>query len=509
MNKNILLVNLSVVDPKKINEEYTYRYKDEEQYFECKGIQTNEAVTKLLLSQINKKAEKLDCIYLIVSEAVEKEISATFSDGKKRTHKEFYLEQIEKYCVVNNLTDVWNREHIIEFSIKDAPDNMALMRSSIQITEQLYDLKQKLQNEEGDVHLYIDSNGGLRDFMTVLLGTIQLLKLRDFYVHSIWGVYFGPDKKIIVNKTKAYKIFDLISGIDEYTGYGRAKRLNQFFLQSEICHDQGILEVINSLAEHMQLCHPAKIRKELDRLKILSNKYISSNKISNGNYALWNFVLKEILIDYGDLILDCREPDRLEDMVFKKKCATPLELIQWCVRKEFLQQALTLLDSKLPSMLVGKRDEEKRDKPVMIDSEIKDDVEKRYALILKEQNKGNMVKGQDWQCVFLIHYLNDNEGYKAYCFNRGNRVLYPSRHERGIRNLVDFISENPSNPIYSSCERTGLEEILRLYQSIKDERNGINHASNKNGHSNEPMNKAEVEDLLKEAVTRLRGMGVE
>ena len=88
MNKNILLVNLSVVDPKKINEEYTYRYKDEEQYFECKGIQKNEAVTKLLLSQINKKAEKLDCIYLIVSEAVEKEISATFSDGKKRTHKE-------------------------------------------------------------------------------------------------------------------------------------------------------------------------------------------------------------------------------------------------------------------------------------------------------------------------------------------------------------------------------------------------------------------------------------
>lgn len=224
---------------------------------------------------------------------------------------------------------------------------------------------------------------------------------------------------------------------------------------------------------------------------------------------MWNFVLKEILIDYGDLILDCKEPDRLEDMVFKKKCATPLELIQWCVRKEFLQQALTLLDSKLPSMLVGKRDEEKRDKPVMIDSEIKDDVEKRYALILKEQNKGNMVKGQDWQCVFLIHYLNDNEGYKAYCLNRGNRVLYPSRHERGIRNLVDFISENPSNPIYSSCERTGLEEILRLYQSIKDERNGINHASNKNGHSNEPMNKAEVEKLLKEAVTRLRGMGVE
>ena len=353
MNKNILLVNLSVVDPKKINEEYTYRYKDEEQYFECKGIQTNEAVTKLLLSQINKKAEKLDCRYLIVSEAVEKEISATFSDGKKRTHKEFYLEQIEQYCVVNNLTDVWNREHIIEFSIKDAPDNMALMRSSIQITEQLYDLKQKLQNEEGDVHLYIDSNGGLRDF--VLLGTIQLLKLRDFYVHSIWGVYFGPDKKIIVNKTKAYKIFDLISGIDEYTGYGRAKRLNQFFLQSEICHDQGILEVINSLAEHIQLCHPAKIQKELEQLKKLSYKYINSNKVTDENYAFWNFVLKEILKDYGALILDCREPRKLKDIVFKKNCATVLELIQWCIRKDFLQQALTLFESKMHQCLWEKR----------------------------------------------------------------------------------------------------------------------------------------------------------
>ena len=114
---------------------------------------------------------------------------------RKEHIKNFNLEQIEKYCVVNNLTDVWNREHIIEFSIEDAPDNMALMRSSIQITEQLYDLKQKLQNEEGDVHLYIDSNGGLRDFMTVLLGTIQLLKLRDFMFIAFGAFILGLTKK--------------------------------------------------------------------------------------------------------------------------------------------------------------------------------------------------------------------------------------------------------------------------------------------------------------------------
>lgn len=510
MNKNILLVNLSVVDPKKINEEYTYRYKDGEQYFECKGIQTNEAVTKLLLSQINKKAEKLDCIYLIVSEAVEKEISATFSDGKKRTHKEFYLEQIEKYCVVNNLTDVWNREHIIEFSIKDAPDNMALMRSSIQITEQLYDLKQKLQNEEGDVHLYIDSNGGLRDFMTVLLGTIQLLKLRDFYVHSIWGVYFGPDKKIIVNKTKAYKIFDLISGIDEYTGYGRAKRLNQFFLQSEICHDQGILEVINSLAEHIQLCHPAKIQKELEQLKKLSYKYINSNKVTDENYAFWNFVLKEILKDYGALILDCREPRELKDIVFKKNCATVLELIQWCIRKDFLQQALTLFESKMPSMLVGEKD--KDETPVVIDPDIRNDIEKRYKFCFEKNGKKQekrLVKGKDWSYIFLTHYLNDNgDGVKKYWEKEADRVRYLSYNGKETHKLEELISKNPLNPIYSNCERKELKGILRLYRSIKAERNGINHASNKNGHSNEPMNKAEMEELLKEAVTRLKKIGV-
>lgn len=62
MNKNILLVNISIIDPKKIEEEYTYQYGEGEQYFECKGLQTNEAVTKLLLSQLNKNAEKLDCI---------------------------------------------------------------------------------------------------------------------------------------------------------------------------------------------------------------------------------------------------------------------------------------------------------------------------------------------------------------------------------------------------------------------------------------------------------------
>lgn len=508
MNKNILLVNISIVDSKKIEEEYTYQYDDGEQYFECKGLQTNEAVTKLLLSQLNKNTEKLDCIYLIVSEAARKEIPATFPDGKKRTHKEFYLEQIEKYCVANNLTGVWDKEHILEFPIEDVPNNMALMRSSIQITEELYDLKVKLQKEEDDVHLYIDSNGGPRDFMTVLLGTIQLLKLRDFYVHSIWGVYFGPDKKLIVDKTKAYRIFDLTSGIDEYTGYGRARRLNKFFSQSEICCDQEILEVINSLAEHMQLCHPAKIRKELERLKKLSNKYIKSDKIPDENYALWNFVLKEILKDYGELILECREAERLEHMVFKRKSATPLELIQWCIRKEFLQQALTLFESKLPSMLVGERDKEEIEKPVMIDADIKDDIVNRYVLTTKKLNKGNLVKGKDWQCIFLIHYMNDEDGYKAYCSYQSTRALYPSCHRKGIRNLIDFISENSSNPIYSNCKRAELEEALRLYQSIKDERNGINHASNKNGHSDKPMNKAEVEELLKTAVAMLKRMGV-
>lgn len=508
MNKNILLVNISIIDPKKIEEEYTYQYGEGEQYFECKGLQTNEAVTKLLLSQLNKNAEKLDCIYLIVSEAAGKEISAIFPDGKKRTHKEFYLEQIEKYCAANNLTDVWKKEHIKEFPIENVPDNMALMRSSIRITEDLYELKVKLQKEEDDVHLYIDSNGGPRDFMTVLLGTIQLLKLRDFYVHSIWGIYFGPDIKLIVDKTKAYRIFDLISGIDEYIWYGRARRLNQFFFQSEICRDQEILEVINSLAEHMQLCHPAKISKELGRLKILSNRYISSDKISDGNYALWNFVLKEILKDYGELILECSEAERLEHLVFKKECATPLELIQWCIRKEFLQQALTLFDSKLPSMLVGERNKKEREKPVMIDAGIKDDIEKRYVSTMRKLNKGNLIKGKDWQCLLLIPYLNDKQGYQVYCSRQDNRALYPSSHGKGFRNLVDFIGDNPSDPIYSNCERAELKKILRLYQSIKDERNGINHASDKNGHSNEPMNKVEVEALLKAAVAMLKGMGV-
>ena len=127
---------------------------------------------------------------------------------------------------------------------------------------------------------------------------------------------------------------DLVAGINEYINYGRIKTLSLFFND---CRDTRITAILASMSEfayNLQLCRTDKVFEERDKLKIKLQDYIShtnNTEIEDTYEILFSYVVQDILEGYRNLL----EGDLPE-------------IIQWCVEKEYIQQALTFYAERIP-----------------------------------------------------------------------------------------------------------------------------------------------------------------
>ena len=332
----------------------------------------------------------------------------------------------------------------------------------------------KFMKENANANLWIDTQGGFRNLNLVVNAIISLLKKDNISPRGIYSIKFDKDNKgpkPVQDQTDTYKIFDFVSGINEFSRYGRADQLEEYYKSLGIQVPAEIM-TMKKVAENIQMCDMNGFERSLIKLRR------DLQKSNNENDSLLDVFRSQIEADYGALLDE-------------QKC-TGLDIVEWLYNKKFYQQAITYIESKMPKEWCIRTNPDHGFIKYEID-------EKKLNKCKKESGKGyetdeNFVIGQ---IIFE-------------CFKWGS-IVYKNRQDKIINNIKIIESINlPSSKIINArkseysdgfpdeginiknkegnvignlkvyvidknCD--DVMNLLLLYKLLKRERNNFNHMS--------------------------------
>ena len=222
----------------------------------------------------------------------------------------------------------------------------------------------KAAHEDQTLNLYLDTHGGLRGIQRIMEATVSLLKSEDIDIKDAFAVEKGKESEPsrIISETENMKIYDFVSGVNEFFSCGRADTLMKYKENLEQAHEakkessskniftkeeNQLITAISDVATGIQWCSiPAFDQGIKDLQKIFPETSESTAK----NTSTESSDTKNI--DKGSYLDIYRTNIQKDYSTLLKKDHTVLDEIEWCINKGFYQQALTLIESKISGLLV-------------------------------------------------------------------------------------------------------------------------------------------------------------
>ena len=338
----------------------------------------------------------------------------------------------------------------------------------------------KKLDPDANLNIWIDSQGGTRDVNMLLNAIISTLRLLGINSKGIYAVNFYNKEGTVINQTSTYQIIDFVSGINEFTLYGRADQLDAYYTKVG-GNKPEIVETMKALAESIQLCDVERFDELLIEMKDKINELERyQNQVKSD--SLFTFFIEQFKNDYGNLLRD--------------NC-TKLDIVEWLWNKKFYQQALTYIESQIPK--------EWENKKVLFFKNVRVDGEFLNGMIWDDyREKNNVISTVNRVKIvkYIIHVLNMDKKYLKDC-----------TREKAIKEIMDIINsvdkqknDEILNYIRDNIVDLSLEDILFyvesynrqkkyeikiaaccqseekvfitelvLYKILKDERNKYNH----------------------------------
>lgn len=326
------------------------------------AIQTNESAIVSVARMLG--ADSLAQIFLIASDDVKNNKVPPENEFGDVTHLEFLRRRVAKEFP--QLPELFS---IHDYSTKG--DTATKLEENIlqtaQIADAITDFANRYADEEIKVHA--DMTGGFRHASMLMLSIIQLLKYRGVKIGEI--LYSDPTSRTVYSVTEIQRMFTLITGADEFVKFGSVEALNDYFGTKPPPAVKDLLEAMNRFADAIKICRTSAIEGELENL----SRHIQAfreNPDRDLKSELFAKIIDTIEREYGKLI---------------DVAATRLEIIRWCMRKGFWQQAMTLCTEWLPEEIVRRRVCMPRD----------------IAVIESCASKGRS-SHKSWQQYFIIDY---------------------------------------------------------------------------------------------------------
>ena len=331
------------------------------------------------------------------------------------------------------------------------------------ISDTVKEIRRYWKENENNARLWIDTQGSFRTINLVLNAVITLLEADGIVPSGIYSMNYNKEKFIqrIVNQTDTYKIFQFVSGINEFTRSGRAEQLADYYHQmnEEI---PEIIRVMEKIAEAIQMCD-MKLFDEY--LKALRTLYKENGAVDE----LLGMFVEQIKRDYGKLLeADC----------------SGLDIVEWFYRKGFYQQAITYIEAKLPEEWFQKKIISCKMEEGMMDT-IKSNLSKFH-----EKDENVLIGQVVWECF----------KWRTICEKDEKRDIVRCKNLQQLERGIKKEYENPDNlhkisivqKINGKNQKIGtmdvtiecrnkqrVMELLLLYKMLKNERNNFNHMSYK------------------------------
>lgn len=352
MEKNILVTFLS--DVKTVKDKtgkITIRKTPYENVDGEPTQTTNESAVRYLLQETS-----LDKIFIFASEKVRKEeiihVDGTKylgEDDKPRTHLQFFLERIGEFlpnvseCVEKfSSNDGEEINPIYEYN-EDGTESDNL-KSVVEMAERIQKFAAKFKDEK--IFLYVDLTGGMRHVNILMLELARLLEYSGLTVKNVlYSNYnFDTQKGKVEPNKNVYDLFQLIAGIEEFVNFGSVQILEKYYNGKETSSAlKRLRDAMKKFAEEIKLCHYGQFRDAIIKLHDAVNDF-DKDKTDDVEDTLMARLIGRIHEDYHALIVN-RDAEDLDIA----------EVIRWCLKKDYIQQALTLYTERIPEYLGKKK----------------------------------------------------------------------------------------------------------------------------------------------------------
>ncbi|MDO4467856.1 MAG: TM1812 family CRISPR-associated protein [Bacillota bacterium] len=308
------------------------------------------------------------------------------------------------------------------------------VEDSVNIVEELHSLIPSGRK----ANIFLDLQGGSRGDAFVQNALLSILSNeKDSCIASkrIVSTCFEPCHLAskICDETMRYSISDLVSGMNMFLRYGKADMIkeyleNNFALELSVNpRISKILSLMQTIDVSLSLCDVDSFSNSIVQMRELFNQDVEKKSDSlNSLFAVLESGIKK---DYS-ILIHSRENSFI------------LNMIQWALDKGFIQQAFTIIESKMPYQFV-------------------EDGVFYYGLGLGRQDVIELFAkdySDDWKTDDMDHFFV--------------RYTYTSFLKRFRSNRDDILRVN------SLCEDfLKLEKLYGLYEKICIARNYQNHAN--------------------------------
>lgn len=334
-------------------------------------LTTSESAIKYLFQQKrNEDGENdfsLDRVFLMVSNMVKGKVGFIPAITEKynnfneyTTHLDVLKHQMDKFYQEyfdEPITPKFSSDKILEeIDCGDDLDNTdQIGENIIKLCRRIVKYKETLQKEvqkDIKIKLYIDTTGGLRNAAMIFLIIGRIMSYLDIEVADVLYTSRsrgGSDKfgECTVNSIKdIYDLLDLISGFEEFLMFGSAKKLNDYYKPVDLSSQPSlskdslddVLKGMEQFADAINISRRGDFENALRQLSQCLSK-IDSEELtgSSFNHSLIRLLGEPIKKTYTPLVNESKDA---------------LSYVEWCLERDYIQQALTLFKECVPQFLV-------------------------------------------------------------------------------------------------------------------------------------------------------------
>lgn len=332
-------------------------------------LTTSETAIKYLFK---KKIEEekdldftLDQVFLLLSDRVKGKVgfSPQISENcpafnVNTTHLDVLCHQMDRFY-----KDYFNKAIAPSFSEitveipcgNSLDDTKQLGNNIICLCEAIVAYKEQLP-ANSKIKLYIDTTGGFRNAAMLFLIVGRIMSYLGIEVSNIFYTSWNKGKCTVHEIKDIYNLLDLIAGFEEFLMFGSAKKLNDHYKLDSFVRTKGdqdlkqksindLIKAMNRFSDVINISRRGEFKTELSYLaeRLSKIRFDQDSSAEDFNYQLIKFLREPIEKEYTSLF----EPKMLN-------INDDLSYVEWCLKHDYVQQALTLFKECVPTVLIEK-----------------------------------------------------------------------------------------------------------------------------------------------------------
>lgn len=313
--------------------------------FKTTGIQTNEPA----LDYIFKNYNPFGKYFFFSSDKVRGPLIECDDAGTETetTHAEYFKARTaQKFpSLKGNVEEVeYHEDNSMGYTNVAFQTNEADLNSIIAMAEKVRLYAEPYLKDSVPVYLHVDMTGGFRHASMLMLAVVELLKYSGIEIGRIIYTNYDVEKQTgkIEEINDIQEVMQLVAGAEAFVTFGSAEVMAKYFPEDGTSQElKNLINSMNNVADALKLCRsgvlPAYLRDLNNNIKAFEENI---NKVHlTSKEILFRQLLERIKFEYKEIISGTDN----------------IKIIKWCLKKGFLQQALTFYTEWIPKIIVDNK----------------------------------------------------------------------------------------------------------------------------------------------------------